>query len=466
MKSQATETLERTTDTAEPEAVTEPAVEPARGVAPEAAAAEEPSALRILVTNGKLVPQTPQNVAETGVSREMLLGLTLKLANTVPQFTTAWMSDQLRLSVPVVNELLDELVDGALLEGLGARGFLNFRYRILGMGHERAVGLARVCMYAGAAPVPLESYVEMVRLQNERQPPILAEQVEAATSDLVLDEDVRRTAGIAVSSGRSLFMFGPAGNGKSTLGGKLHTATDGSIWIPRCINVGNQIIQLFDPKWHEPVEDLAVAKYDQRWVRIRRPLITVGGELSPTDLELAYDERRKIYEAPLHLKANGGTFFVDDFGRQRAETSRFLDRWIVPLENASDILTTQTGDKIQVPFQMMLIVATNLDPQAIVDPAYLRRMGYRILLSPPTPEQFTEIFNRYAEQRGLKVPEGMVEQILERLDREGREPRCCHPRDLIERMKEACGYVGYAPELTFEALEVAWTGYFGNWNDR
>lgn len=410
------------------------------------------------------IPQMPGNIQEADVSRELLSGLALRIANSVPQFTTGWMADQMKLSVPIVNDLMEELVDAGFVEGLGAVGFLNFRYRILSLGHEMATGLTGTCAYTGAAPVSLSDYVQMVRLQNEYRPEVTAARIEQATSELVLDEKVRRTVGLAMSSGRSLFMFGPAGNGKSTLGHRLHEATDGCLWIPRAISVDNQIIKLYDPKWHKKYGGLKTHHHDARWICIHRPLITVGGELSPEDLEFSFDRRRKVHEAPLHLKANGGTFFVDDFGRQQADPSKFLNRWIVPMESGVDILTLATGDKIQVPFQMMLIVATNLDPQAIVDPAYLRRMGYRVLLATPTPEQFREIFRRYADRCRFKTPEGFVDGILKRMACEGRELRCCQPRDLIERMRDAIRYLGSGGELTSEALEIAWTGYFGNWN--
>jgi hypothetical protein len=200
---------------------------------------------------------------------------------------------------------------------------------------------------------------------------------------------------------------------------------------------------------------------DQRWVRVRRPLVVLGTEITLDTFELTYSPALRFYEAPLHLKANGGTLMIDDLGRERVDTGQLLNRWIVPLEHRADYLTLTTGQKVQVPIRQMLILATNLDPESVMDAALLRRMGYRLCLADPTPGQYAQIFERYAGRRGVGVAPGLVARVLERYRAEGRALRCCEPRDLIERVCDICRFHGREPELTGELLDLAWQGYFG-----
>jgi hypothetical protein len=280
---------------------------------------------------------------------------------------------------------------------------------------------------------------------------------------LVLPDHVLQVGGMATASGRSLFLFGPPGNGKTSLGRLLHRALQGEIWVPYCIGVESSIIRVYDDGWHEAAAPLDQARTaDQRWVRVRRPFVTVGGEATLNSFELTYSPIHRFYEAPLHFKANGGTFLIDDFGRERMDPHDLLNRWITPLEHRCDYLTLQTGQKIEVPFQVLLILATNLDPNSFMDPAFLRRIGYRLYLGNPTREQYGQIFERYARRSGVAVPPGLVERLLERYRAERRPFRSCEPRDLIERARDYCTYRDRPLELTEETLNTAWVGYFGN----
>jgi predicted ATPase with chaperone activity len=270
-------------------------------------------------------------------------------------------------------------------------------------------------------------------------------------------------AGLAVSSGRSLFVYGPSGNGKSSVGRQIHSALRGDFWIPYSIAVRNSVIRLFDEQVHEKVEiggDKAAA-IDQRWVRIRRPLVVVGGELTLDYLDLVYSPSLRYYEAPPHLKANGGVFLVDDFGRERVSPHHLLNRFITPMEHQFDYFTLTTGQKIQVPLRQVLIIATNLSLDTVTDPAFLRRMGYRLCLEAPTPDQYGQIFRTYAEKHGAAVPPKVLDALLERYRAQDRPLRACEPRDLIERARDICRFRGRSLELSPEVLDLAWTGYFG-----
>jgi predicted ATPase with chaperone activity len=287
--------------------------------------------------------------------------------------------------------------------------------------------------------------------------------VSAALSTLVLPADCLELAGLAASSNRSLFIFGPPGNGKSTLSRLLHDVVIGDLWIPHCLAVDNNIIRVYDPQLHQqsPLAAEHSRGIDQRWVRVRRPLIVGGGEMTLANFDLIYSPSLRYYEAPLHMKANGGTFVIDDFGRQRVEPHELLNRWIIPLENRIDYLTFHTGQKVQIPFRIMLIVATNLDVRTVADPAFLRRMGYRLRLDSPTPELYSEIFRRYAARCDAEVPPELLSRLLRRYQAEDRPLQCCEPRDLIERARDICRFRGQPLEINDEVLYVAWSGYFG-----
>ena len=260
-------------------------------------------------------------------------------------------------------------------------------------------------------------------------------------------------------------MFGPAGNGKTTLGRLLHSATEGDLWIPHAIAVDNSIIRVFDEEVHERIDvdtDSDTPHHDHRWVHCKRPFIVAGGEMTIEELDLAYSPSLRFYESPPHLKANGGTFLIDDFGRQRVAPAELLNRWIVPLENHIDHLTLQTGQKIQVPFDLMLIIATNLMVEDVADPAFLRRMGYRLHMERPTEDRYREIFAKYAKGVGADIPEGAIDSVIARYEKYGRELRGAEPRDLIERARDICQLHQKPLQLSPEVLDLAWEGYFGN----
>ena len=422
--------------------------------------------VRTIEIGGVLVPESPASLGDAGIDPEVLVNLTLKLAYISPQFSTGSTSRELHLPFALAAELLERLRAEKMVEVLGDEGPLGYRFRITQPGRERAVWLMAVSGYVGPAPVSLQAYSAMLALQLPRLPKASAQAVTSAISDLVLSEISVEIAGLAVSSGRSLFLYGPPGNGKTSLGKLIHRAFQGSFWIPHCIGVENHIIRIFDQQCHtEASADIpreASEKSDQRWVRIRRPFVVVGGELTLADLDLSYDTARGYYEAPLHLKANGGTFLLDDFGCQSTPPNQLLNRWIVPLENQLDYLTLRTGQQIQVPFRNMLVISTNLDPDKVMAPGLLRRMGYRLCVSDPSPQQYALIFSRYAAGCGSEVPPGLLDWLLGRYQAEHRRLHGCEPRDLIDRARDICNYRGRPVALTPEIMNLAWTGYFLN----
>jgi hypothetical protein len=408
-------------------------------------------------------PAAPADVRGTGLDPIVVSNLALKAAYTVPQFTTEWTSRRLHLPQAIVSEVLEQLRTDHLLEVLGQVGPFGFRYGITNRGRERAGRLLEVSGYVGPAPVSLESYNEMMAWQLAQMPAVSHEDVAGALSGLVLRGEDALLAGLAALSNRSLFLFGPPGNGKSSLGRMLHGALHGELWVPHCIGIDESIIRVFDPQLHERVEAATDEPWsiDQRWVRIRRPLVVGGSEMTLDSFDLNYSRSLRFYEAPLHLKANGGTFLIDDYGRQSIDPHELLNRWIIPLEHRIDYLTLQTGQKIQVPLLQMLIIATNLELGAVTDPAFLRRMGYRLYLGEPTREHYVQIFERYAEQHGAPVAPGLVGRLLDRYEAEQRELRCCEPRDLVERARDICRFTGRPLELNDDVMALAWTGYFG-----
>jgi hypothetical protein len=413
---------------------------------------------------GDLVaPAPPQEIATAGLDEATLTGLVLKLGYTVARFNTVWVSQQLHLTLALAGQLLDKLAFDGLVEQTMQTSQSIANYRMTENGLEHAKRLMEVCGYIGPAPVRLDAYSAMLRWQFSNAAPVQPEHVLAALSGLVLPEKAAHLAGLAVSSGRSLFVYGPPGNGKSSLGRQIHAALVGDYWIPYSISVGDTVIRLFDEHCHQRIElpPDRVGLVDQRWIRIRRPMVIVGGELTLEFLDLVYMPSQRYYEAPPHLKANGGVFLVDDFGRERVSPDQLLNRFITPMEHQIDYFTLQTGQKIQVPLRHVLIIATNLSPDSVTDPAFLRRMGYRVYLGTPTPEQYVRIFQTYAQQQGVAVGAEVVERLLERYRAQNREPRACEPRDLIERARDICRFHGKPLELSSKVLDLAWSGYFG-----
>jgi predicted ATPase with chaperone activity len=407
-----------------------------------------------------ILPTSPATVEDSGLDFGFLADLALKTVYADTSCTTERAAERLALPLPIVDVLLQHLYRERLIEIRETFAAQNRRYAMLDRGWDRVHRLLDLNAYIGAAPVSLDTYTVMVRRQEEERASVTPAAVRAACADLVLGEPTLEVLGVAANSRRSLFITGAPGNGKTSIARALHQALGGEIWIPRAIEVDGHVINVFDSHNHEPVAPPS-APYDRRWIKVRRPLVVVGGELTIESMDLSYDPTVKFYEAPFQVKSNGGTLLIDDFGRQRVQPRDLFNRWIIPLENRVDYLTLHTGKKIQVPFEQLLIFASNLDSGDLAEEAFLRRLGYRLAADSPSSETYRRIFRRHVEAHGLRYDPRLLDALLTRYAQEQRETRSCHPRDLIDRCADVCRYENRPLILTGELLERAWLYYFG-----
>jgi hypothetical protein len=406
-------------------------------------------------------PSVVEGIEKSGLEYGFLSDLTLKTVYADTDCSTERVAERLRLPMSVVEPILQHLYKERLIEVRQLVSFENHRYSLLDRGWDRVQRLLDQNGYIGPAPVSLDAYSAMIRKQQESAPGVTPHAVRRALSGLVLPESTNQTLGVVANSRRSILITGPAGTGKTTIAKALHTAMSGQVWIPYAIEVDSQIIKIFDAHTHKPVDPQPLKRFDQRWVKIERPLVIVGGELTIESTDLIYSRAVRFYDAPFQMKSNCGTLVIDDFGRQRVDPHDLLNRWIIPLEGHVDYLTFHTGKKIQVPFQQMLIVATNLDPKNLADDAFLRRMGYRLRVDMPTREAYAEIFRRYVEDRKMPFTPELIDVLMRLYEKSRRPLRSCEPRDLVERALDICRYEKRPFELTPSLLETAWTNYFG-----
>ena len=407
------------------------------------------------------LPPLPTTAEDSGLDLGFLTDLALKTAYADTNCTTQRAAQQLALPVGIVDLLLQHLYREHFIEIRETLSQQNRRYAMLDRGWDRVRRLLDLNAYIGAAPVSLSAYSAMVRRQEERRPPVDDGAIRSALADLVLPESMLQVLGVVANSRRSLFITGAPGNGKTSIARALHAALRGDIWIPRAIEVDGHVINVFDSHNHAPVDPPPTAPHDQRWIKIRRPLVVVGGELTIESMDLTYDQTVKFYEAPFQIKSNGGSLLIDDFGRQRIQPRDLFNRWIIPLENRVDYLTLHTGKKIQVPFEQQLIFASNLSSSDFGEEAFLRRLGYRLAVDPPSPQVYARIFQKYVEAQRLRYDPRLVEALLARYQQEEREMRSCQPRDLVDRCRDICRYENRPFALTRELLDRAWLYYFG-----
>jgi predicted ATPase with chaperone activity len=407
-----------------------------------------------------LTPRFPETPAQLDLNLNFVTDLALKTLSTDPHGTTGSVSERMKLGLVITETALQQLYREHLIETKGSVALHNNRYALLERGWARVFQSMSVCSYIGPAPVTLKTYTRMIVQQMRCRAPVTRTALEKTLSHLVLPENVKRTLGVVLSSRRSLFLSGPPGNGKTAMARALVNAISEPLWIPHAIEVDGQVIRVYDKNVHHAVE-FPGSDVDRRWVKIQPPLVVVGGELTIESLDLTATASPRYYEAPFQLKANGGVLLVDDFGRQRCSARQLLNRWIIPLENRIDSLTLSTGKKLDIPFEQIVVFATNLTDADLTDEAFMRRMGYRLTVSRPTWQTYAEIFRHTAAEFNLTVDDKSIERLAQRYKAENRVLNACEPRDLILRALDFCHFEQQELALTDKTLALAWEGYFG-----
>ncbi len=411
----------------------------------------------------KFVPLEPQSFAETGLEESDLQALILKLLLNRATLTSRALSEQVQLPRPLVAEALELLRAELLISIKGSAGIEDYLYQLTEAGHDRARRLQKQCSYAGVAPVPLESYLDAMQKQSLQHSQLTYEALHNTFNGLRLDSTLISQLGQAINDGRGLFLYGPPGNGKTSISELVVNSFGEFVWIPQTITIDGELIRLYDPRSHKAVEaeELQQIKYDRRWILIHRPTIVVGGELTMEQLDLQFNDMTGICEAPIQLRANCGALVIDDFGRQRMPTSELLNRLIVPMEKHHDYLNLSSGRQVAVPFDMLLVFSTNLEPSDLVDEAFLRRIPYKIEVNSPDETEFASLFIELAKKQGYACDEQAITYLLETHYRKANRPmRYCHPRDLLRQIRNFCEFHARPLEVSRETVDVAVRNYF------
>jgi predicted ATPase with chaperone activity len=425
-----------------------------------------------------LEPPVPESVGDTGLSEEFIVDLLLKTLYVQGARTGQQLTASVRLPFAFVDDRLMSLQQRRLAEVRGTTGPNRggYLFDLTGEGRERAREALASSQYVGPAPVPLAQYRTWVEKQTIRNVHVTREIVRAGFQNMVLSDAVHDVLGPSINSAKSLFLYGAPGNGKTMIAETISHMLGGDIFVPFAVEIEGQIMVVFDPVYHHPVEELepleadgeavsgwlkAPPSYDQRYAKVRRPVVLTGGELTLEQLDLQYDNYTKMYQAPFQLKANGGVLILDDFGRQRVPPKDLLNRWIVPLEKRIDFLTLHTGGKFPVPFDCLLIMATNLEPAQLVEEAFMRRIHYKIQIQGPQPDQYAEIFSRCCTERGIEYDQGAVSHIYRQwYQRRGIHPRACHPRDILDHLVDIARFYQGTAVLNHDLVDRACRSYF------
>ncbi len=412
-------------------------------------------------------PIEPDSLAAAGLTDGEIESLILKTLNSRSEATGRNLAEHIRLPFRLIDPLLHSMRHDRLVGHKDAAMANDYVYHLTELGRERGKKFAEQCTYFGAAPVPLDAYIRSVKLQTLADQHPTEDDLHRAFEDLLIDTNMLVRLGPAINSGRGLFLYGAPGNGKTSIAERITKAFGEHIWIPRALSIDGEIMRLFDPGMHEETPLSAnqglidQRKIDHRWVRVRRPTIVVGGELTMDQLEVTINVATNTSEAPLQLKSNCGTLVIDDFGRQKMTTDQLLNRWIVPLEKRYDFLNMASGKKIQVPFDQLIVFSTNLEPRDLVDDAFLRRIPYKIEVTDPGEGAFRELLKIMAPKIGVEYNEDAVNYLIETHYRAVNRPlRCCQPRDLILQIRNYCHYVRQPAKMTPENFDFAVQNYF------
>lgn len=412
-------------------------------------------------------PVAPKSLEDAGLSEALVEELIMRYLLARGEATGRTITDQLQLPFRLIEPILNRLKLEQLTAYRGANSVNDYTHTLTDQGRDRARRYTLVTTYFGAAPILLEDYCASVKLQSVEGQNPRREQLAEAFKDLLIDKRMFSKLGPAINSGRGMFLYGYPGNGKTSIAERITAAFGKYIWIPRALLIDGEIMRLYDPMMHEcapkPKQEglLNDSEVDKRWIRIRRPTIVAGGELTMDMLEVQRDRDTNINEAPLQLKSNCGVLLIDDFGRQKMRVDELLNRWIVPLEKRYDYLNMSSGKKSQVPFDQLVIFSTNLQPKDLVDDAFLRRIPYKIEVPNPSEEAFRKLFEIMCPKMELPhIPEAINYLIEKHYRPTGRPFRNCHPRDLLLQVRNYCLYHAYKLELRPEYIDFAVENYF------
>jgi predicted ATPase with chaperone activity len=407
----------------------------------------------------KFNPPVPENLSQTGLNEKLIEDLIFKLLLSRGVMNGRQIANEICLHLKIIEPILSGLKNQLYLVYKSSAGINDFTYMLTEMGRTKANITVETSAYIGSAPVPFAEYVKSVQNQSILKENPGVEDLQYAFHDLILEPDVFDTLGPAINSGRGVFLYGSPGNGKTSIAKRVHKCFKDSIFIPKTLLISGELLKFYDPQWHKASEDKEL-NYDRRWIKIKRPAVIVGGEMDLDSLGIKYNPQTKISEAPLQMKANCGTFVVDDFGRQRISPIDLLNRWILPLEKRIDFLTLSNGIKFQVPFDELLIFCTNIDPKELLDEAFLRRIPYKIKLNDPSEEKFRRIMKFVVPKYNIEYDGAMIDYLISSHYRGKRSFKNCHPRDILEQIVNTSAYQRIQPKLTKDLIKLATFNYF------
>ena len=402
----------------------------------------------------------PQDVGRTGVRKGLLEDLALKTLYLHGEMSLTELSEHTRLGLGVIEEIFQFFRKEQLCE---VKGMAGRSHRIVAstQGKHRAADLLMLNQYVGPAPVSLADYVARVNMQSVQQVTLNPSDVGRAFCQLVMKDETLARLGASVASGTSIFLYGPPGTGKTTIASCIPGIYNDSVFIPHAIEVDSQIITVFDPGVHRRSSEPLPDESDQRWVLCQRPCVLAGGELCAEMLDLQFSKSSQFYTAPLQMKANNGVLILDDFGRQRMRPDELLNRWMTPLDRRVDFLTLPGGRKFEVPFELLVVFSTNLDPAQLADQAFLRRIPNKMFMDYAEPQEFMEVFRRECQVRSLSCEEELPEYLAQCITQEMKQPLShCYARDLINQVFWAARYANVEPRLTRDTLRQACRAYF------
>ena len=415
--------------------------------------------MTMTMKTAEVIPE-PQSCQETKIPRNLLQDLALKILYLSGELSLHDLSQQMCISPAIVEDLFQRLRKEQFCE---VKGMTASVYNITTTSQGKARGLELLGMnqYAGPAPVSLEDYSTQTRRQSVRNAIVGPRDVEKGFRHLVLHPETLNQIGTAVVSGTSIFIYGPPGTGKTAIADTLPSLYHDAVWLPYAVEVDSQIITIFDGAVHHPVEGPPKEDHDARWIRCQRPRIVAGGELTIDMLDLQFNPISKFYAAPLQMKANSGVLIIDDFGRQRMRPEEMLNRWIVPLDRRIDFLTLTGGKKFEIPFDLFVAFATNLEPSKLADEAFLRRISNKIKMDYVGRDHFHQIFRDICGSYGLEYESGIVDETIELLEKTWKQPlRPCYPRDIALQITWAARYEGKPARLDMDAVKQACHNYF------